>query len=253
VLPEAPEETEAVTASWPNRPARAERISAVIEVLLCSGYPTQLLLAAALAVAGWAPQDGALSIGYVVALSLLDTPLLLGLILLFLHARGDDPRRVFFGFRPWREEARAGLPLALVALGLAAATLLLIHAFAPWLRTVERNPLQELMRTPADFALFAVVVVIAGGLREELQRAFLLTRFEQSLGGARVGLLVTSLGFGAGHYVQGADAAIATGLLGAFWALVYLRRRSAVAPMVSHAAFNLLQLLQFAIVARGLA
>ena len=225
----------------------------MIEVLLCSGYPTQLLLAGSFAVWGWAPADGALSIGYVVALSLLDTPLLLGLILLFLRAHGDDPRRVFFGSRPWREEVIAGLPLALLALVLAGAALLFIQSLAPWLRTVEQNPLQELMRTPADFAVFAVVVVIAGGLREELQRAFLLTRFKQSLGGARVGLVVTSLAFGAGHYVQGADAAIATGLLGAFWGLVYLRRQSAVAPMVSHATFNLLQLLQFAIVARGLA
>ena len=38
---------------------------------------------------------------------------------------------------------------------------------------------------------------------------------------------------------------LVTGLLGAFWGVVYLRRRSAVAPMVSHAGFDLLQILQF--------
>jgi membrane protease YdiL (CAAX protease family) len=51
--------------------------------------------------------------------------------------------------------------------------------------------------------------------------------------------------FGAGHLLQGIDAALATGLLGAFWGAVYLRRRSCVAPMVSHAGFDLLQIVQY--------
>jgi membrane protease YdiL (CAAX protease family) len=63
-------------------------------------------------------------------------------------------------------------------------------------------------------------------------------------------VVVTSIAFGAGHFLQGADAAIATGMLGAFWAVVYLQRRSAVAPMVSHSGFNLLQLVQFLAIGR---
>ena len=88
--------------------------------------------------------------------------------------------------------------------------------------------------------------MIAGGIREELQRAFVLRRFERQLGGPLVGVIVASAAFGAGHRVQGADAAIATALLGAFWAVTYLRRRSVIAPVISHSGFNLLQLLQFA-------
>ena len=34
---------------------------------------------------------------------------------------------------------------------------------------------------------------------------------------------------------------VATALLGAFWGVVYLRRRSIVGPMISYAAFDLLQ------------
>ena len=115
---------------------------------------------------------------------------------------------------------------------------------------VSENPLQALMKTPLDTAIFLVVVVVAGGVREEIQRAFLLRRFEQSLGGAAVGLVITSALFGAGHYPQGIDAVLATATLGAFWGLVYLRRRSAIAPIVSHAGFNVLQLLQFVIISR---
>jgi membrane protease YdiL (CAAX protease family) len=39
--------------------------------------------------------------------------------------------------------------------------------------------------------------------------------------------------------------AIATALMGAFWAIVYVRRRSIVAPVVSHSGFNLLELAQY--------
>jgi membrane protease YdiL (CAAX protease family) len=87
-------------------------------------------------------------------------------------------------------------------------------------------------------------------VREEIQRAFLLHRFEQYLGGGRVGVIVTSVAFGAGHLLQGVDASIATGLLGALWGVVYLRRRSVVAPMVSHSGFDLIQIAQFVVVGR---
>jgi membrane protease YdiL (CAAX protease family) len=60
-----------------------------------------------------------------------------------------------------------------------------------------------------------------------------------------VGLLVFSALFGLGHIDQGIDAVLATSLLGAAWGGVYLVRRSIVAPMVSHAAFNLAQLLKY--------
>ena len=122
--------------------------------------------------------------------------------------------------------------------------MLAMQLVTPWLHTVPHNPLQDLVRTPKDAALFAVVLIVAGGIREEVQRAFLLRRFERWLGGPRVGLVVTSVAFGAGHFVQGADAVVATAALGAFWGSVYLRRRSVGAPVVSHAGFNVLQVAQ---------
>jgi membrane protease YdiL (CAAX protease family) len=235
-----------------SRPTLAERLTALLEVLICSGYPTQLALAASIAAAGYGPQgaDGQLSVTYVVALSLLDTLLVLGLVAMFARSHGDDLRDLFLGRRPPGREAAAGLALVVVAIVLAVAVLLSIRIFLPWLRTVAENPLQDLLRTPRDAALFAIVVVVAGGVREELQRAFLLNRFERWLGGGTVGIVVTSAAFGAGHLLQGADAAIATGLLGALWAVIYLRRRSVIAPVVSHSGFNLLQLAQFLVIAR---
>jgi uncharacterized protein len=115
---------------------------------------------------------------------------------------------------------------------------------------VERNPFEDMMQTRRDALAFAVVVMVAGGLREEVQRAFILRRFEEYLGGGMVGVFLFSAMFGLGHIEQGIDAALATSLLGAAWGTAYLMRRSIVAPMVSHAAFNLAQLVKYVTLAR---
>jgi len=140
----------------------------------------------------------------------------------------------------FRELVNANIgPLAeIVSYGMSADRYASLH-------TVPDNPLQDLLQRPRDAWLFALVVFVAGGFREEIQRAFLLHRFDVWLGGPVVGLVVTSAGFGAGHLFQGVDAAITTGLLGAFWAAVYLRRRSAAAPIVSHAGFDLVQIVPY--------
>ena len=87
--------------------------------------------------------------------------------------------------------------------------------------------------------------MVAGGVREEVQRGFIVHRFGQYLGGGGLGVAFYSLLFGLGHYEQGYDAAIATAVLGAFWGVLYLRRGSIVAPVVSHAGFNLAQVLKY--------
>jgi len=229
----------------------AQRVVALLEVLLCSDYPTQLAIGATLNAFGYAPYlHGELRVSYVVLLSLADAVLLVGLVLLFLYSHNESPAEVLNGRRRIVPEIAAGIPMTLVAIGIGVAVLFTVQRLAPQLHTVPENPLQSMLKTPRDAALFALVVIVAGGVREEIQRAFLLHRFEQWLGGGAVGLVVTSIAFGAGHLTQGVDAAIATGLLGAFWAAVYLRRRSMVAPMISHAGFDLLQIVQFLAVGR---
>jgi len=233
-------------AQQPTLPL-AGRLIALIEVLVCSGYPTQLILVVAFHTYGFLPttDSGALSPAYVAALSLIDSLILLGLIGMFLLSHGEDPRRVFLNGRSTVREAILGLPLTFVALILGGIVLVAVQRFAPSLHNVPHNPLEDVIQRPRDAWLFAVVVIVAGGVREEIQRAFVLHRFRVWLGGARTGLLVGSVAFGAGHLAQGADAAIATGVLGLFWGLLYLRRRSVVAPMVSHSGFDLLEIGQY--------
>jgi membrane protease YdiL (CAAX protease family) len=217
-----------------------------IEILLCSGYPTQIALGYALQGLGLAPvrADGALNASFIFALSLADTVLLLSLIVFLLMRRGERPARVFFGDAPPVREAAAGvlsLPLVMI---IVVALMLAIRQWAPSLHNVPENPLESLLGTQAGLLVFLVVVIVAGGIREELQRAFLLHRFRSDLGQPWMGVFITSLAFGLGHTLQGLDAAVVTGTLGALWGTLYLVRGSAVAPVVSHSLFNSSELLR---------
>ena len=213
------------------------------EVVLCSGFPTQLALTGAARLAGLGPltPDGGLSLGFIAAVSLGDTALLAALIVWLLRRRGESVREVLGGHRRQGRELLLGLALAPLVLVFISSTLLLLRTLYPELRNVPDNPLEAMARTLGGAAVLMLVSIVAGGVREEVQRAFLLHRFRTDLGGATTGLILTSVGFGLGHIVQGWDAMIVTGLLGAFWGFVYLSRGSITSGVVSHGLANAAQ------------
>jgi len=229
---------------------RRERATAVLEILLCSSIPTQLVIGALLRLAGIPSTDAAghLSLTFVLALSLADTTLLIVMMAFFMHVHGETARATWFGGSHGIREALIGLatvPLVFVVVGILLNT---IRLFAPSLHNVENNPLEQLAATPGQAAVFSLVAIIAGGVREELQRAFMLRRFELYLGGATLGVWVLSIAFGLGHVMQGWDAVVTTAALGAFWAWMYLQRRNSIAPIASHAGFNSLEILRVALI-----
>lgn len=239
MLPEPPEPTPAAEII----PQKLSRARAAAEVLICSGYPTQLLIAAVLGAFGVQPMTGsALSPTFLFAVSALDTVLLLALIWLFLSASGDRPRDVFFREGQAIHEIGIGALLLPAVFALVLGVQFVVQRLAPYLHNVDVSPFRSLLSSPLLLGGFIALVLIAGGVREELQRAFLLHRFEQRLGGGALGLLLTSLGFGLGHTLQGWDAAIITALMGAFWGAIYLTRRNVVVTVTNHALFNLTQI-----------
>ena len=240
---------EAVLPSTDPRPPITiqQRLIALGEVLLCSGVITQTSIGNILQLAGWPAEDapGHLSLPFVLTMSLADTLVLLTIMVALTRAHGESPTELWIGRRGIKREAGLGMLLIPVVFLGVVVLLNLMRILAPWLHNVPTNPLESLAGTTIiDAAMFALVAIVAGGVREELQRAFLLRRFEQYLGGPAVGVIVLSIAFGLAHYVQGWDAVITTGTLGAFWAIVYLKRRSSVAPIVSHAGFNALEILR---------
>jgi membrane protease YdiL (CAAX protease family) len=236
-----------ITEPTPTRVLGIERAAAALEVFLCLGFPTQLVIGTVLATFGGHVRtaSGGFNPPFLFAVTLLDTLLLVGLVCFFFRAHRESFREQLFGGRRWPREVLLGFALIPASFVVVLVVLTLVKIVAPSLANVPHNPLGELARTRIESIVFAFVAMIAGGVREEIQRGFVLRRFEQYLGGGRAGLVIFSCLFGLGHLDQGRNVAIATAALGAVWGAVFLRRRSIAAPMVSHAGFNLLQVLFF--------
>ena len=254
--PSSPPVTEPLAPIEPF-PPRIERLTpfqrrllAVGEVVLCSSVPTQLLISELLSAAGWATGTASeLQLPFVLTLLLADTLIVIVLMVWLTRVHGESPSALWLGTARPRRELFVGLLLVPAVFLMVVVLLNGLRLFAPWLHDVQTNPLEQLAgNTPASAATFGLVAILAGGVREELQRAFVLRRFEQYLGGANVGVIVSSIAFGLAHKTQGWDAVITTAVLGFFWALLYLDRRSSIAPVVSHAGFNSLEILRIALV-----
>ena len=163
--------------------ARQQRVLALLEVLLCSSFPTQFLIASVLAAIGISPRIGdQLSLTFVFILSVTDTAVLIALMVAITRVHGDSPWLLWRGRAPLMGEIVVGLMLVPVAVFMVAFLMGIIRTLAPQLHNVPENPLEALATGGAGgTALFAIVAIVAGGIREELQRAFLLLRFERHL------------------------------------------------------------------------
>ena len=227
-------------------------IFALLQSIAVCGIPTQVVVFAALFLARGMPvtADGNLDLSFIskleflATLSFIDTALIAILIRIFLMASKENSRDVYLGKRPPLREIGRGLALVPVTFLIVVVLVSAVRYVAPWLHNVKVSPLEAFMRNPLDAAIFLVVVMLAGGVREELQRGFILHRFGQRLGGMWVGNLTFGLAFGLLHFEQGWDIAIVIGLLGLAWGWFFIRRGSVLMSMANHAGFNAAQVLQ---------
>ena len=86
----------------------------------------------------------------------------------------------------------------------------LLRVLAPWLHNVPTNPLEQLAGTPERAAIFAVVAIFAGRRARGDAARVPAPPLRTAPGGAGVGVVLLSIGFGLGHVVQGWDAVITT-------------------------------------------
>src|ERR1700741_2186138 len=117
-----------------------DRLTAVIEILLCSSVPTQLAIGAMLRAIGLPTTEAS---GIFVQL-VLDTFVVIGLMVAILRAHGERPTFVWKGPSPAGREAVIGLVTAPLLFFGSAIFLNALRLFFPSLHNVPNNPLERL-------------------------------------------------------------------------------------------------------------
>jgi membrane protease YdiL (CAAX protease family) len=228
-----------------SRKSWVDRLQAAFEILLLSGLISGFL--AALVLPLFHIRNTELLVKDIRILSIY---LLIesGAALLILAAVLKLHRETFhsLGFRGehWKRNFLMGLAIIPFLFLINAIVAIVFKVYLPEYY-MEKNPLVENLHTPQQLALFIFSALIAGGIKEEIQRAFIINRFRSYLGGAGTGLLIWSLAFGAGHYVQGAQGIVIASLYGFLFGGIYLLSGSLIAPIAAHGAYDALAILAY--------
>lgn len=222
-----------------------DRIQALFEVLLMSGLVSGFLASFPLLALVAGNSESLVGDARIIALSLLlESAFSLLILILILQLRGEPFSSLGLHLDRWKFQTALGLGLIPFLFFVNVVVAVVFKYYFPE-HYLEENPLSKSIRSPGELALFIFAALIAGAIKEELQRAFILNRFRDYLGGAVVGLVFWSLAFGAGHYVQGYQGIATTTLLGLLFGIVYLKTRSLIGPIVAHGTYNTIALLAY--------
>jgi membrane protease YdiL (CAAX protease family) len=211
---------------------------------------SSLIVPVFFAIYGISGQEILENASYLVFFLITEATLNLVIIGIVLHLNGEAFTDLRLGLRNWRNETVIGLAFVPILFVATFVVGLSFRAFFPGYVT-ETNPLLDLVRTRTDLLLFLISSIYVGGLKEEIQRAFILVRFGSHLGGMRLGLILWSLFFAYGHTMQGVDNAVGAGVLGLIFGILYIWRRSLTAPVVAHAAYDVVTLLIYWLFLQG--
>jgi membrane protease YdiL (CAAX protease family) len=208
-----------------RRPAKKGRLYEVLAFLV--------LIVPSMALSFFAVKQGALSFGLVAWATILRDIALVCLILYFLWQNGEPVERVGWSFKHFWKDFFIGLVL-FIPLYFCAG--LLERALQRAGFSVPATPVPSYL-TPGDIpmlvlAVFLVVVVAVA--EETIFRGYLITRFRDLKTGAPAAAVLSAFIFSIGHGYEGTAGVITVGAMGLAFALVYLWRRSLVAPMVMH-------------------
>jgi len=224
-----------------QKPDPVSRAGKLFEIMI-AGIASSLIVPIGFAVYGIGGQEVLANASYLVLFLISEATLTLLIIWGFLHLNGETLKGLGWIFNQWKQEALIGLAFVPVLFASTFVMSLSFQLIFPMYLT-DVNPLLNLIQTRTDLILFLVSSIFVGGFKEEIQRAFVLNRFGSHLGGIYVGLILWSLFFAYGHMMQGVDNAAGAGVLGLIFGLLYIWRRSLVAPIVAHAVYDVATLL----------
>jgi membrane protease YdiL (CAAX protease family) len=158
---------------------------------------------------------------------------LAALIFFFLWRNGESISRVGWRFRAAWREVLLGVVLYVPFFG---AMLALDRLFVR-LGLSQPTPGAEAFLKPhgaAQLVLAGVLVVVVAITEETIFRGYLLLRFSAVSRSMAFAVVLSSFIFSIGHGYEGGAGVATVGMMGVIFALVYLWRRSLVAPVTIH-------------------
>jgi membrane protease YdiL (CAAX protease family) len=158
---------------------------------------------------------------------------LVSLIVFFLWRNGEPLTRIGWTSRnAWQE--------ALLGIGLFIPTFFVAGLFEQLLRAVGLSspaaPLPAFLTAtgPAQLVLASILVVVVAVAEETIFRGYLILRFGAVLQSVPAAIALSAVIFSLGHGYEGGAGVVTVGLIGVIFALVYVWRRSLVAPVTMH-------------------
>jgi membrane protease YdiL (CAAX protease family) len=158
---------------------------------------------------------------------------LVALVLFFLWRNRESIRRIGWGFRCcWRD---VGLGMLLFVPMFFAAGWVEQAAQTAGLSPGPKSlPAVLVPHGSGEFMLASVMVVVVALAEETIFRGYLILRFVEVTGSGVAAVLLSSFIFSLGHGYEGSAGVVTVGFMGLAFALVYIWRRSLVAPIVMH-------------------
>ncbi len=158
---------------------------------------------------------------------------LLCLVLFFVWRNGEHPRAVGLTAGNFWREVNIGIWLFIPLFLVTSALESYLHRAG---LSAPPNPLPALIREKgtAEFLLAFFMVVIVALAEETIFRGYLTLRLKSVTSSPAAAVLLSTFIFTMGHGYEGSARVVTIYVIGLVFALVYLWRKSLIAPIVMH-------------------
>jgi membrane protease YdiL (CAAX protease family) len=198
----------------------------------------------------FAIQQGSLNFVLVAISVILRDLALVSLILLFIWRNNEPAAWIGLTLKNSWKEILLGIMLfipfflttALLEKGLQAIGL-----------SVPSKPLPSFLaaRGTVQFLLAFILVVIVATAEETIFRGYLILRLNAVTANSTAAVLLSAAIFSLGHGYEGSAGVVTVGVMGIVFALVYMWRKSLVAPIVMHFLQDFIGIVLLPLVGKG--
>ncbi len=156
---------------------------------------------------------------------------LTSLVVFFLWQNGEPLTLVGWKFNDLKKEAVIGAGLSVpVMMGVP----LIEKAFQHLGLSSNQLPQFLSAKGPLQILLAGLMVIVVAATEETVFRGYLILRFNALTNSVAASVIITSGIFSLGHGYEGPASAGTIGVLGIILAVIYIWRKSLIAPMVIH-------------------